>query len=192
MIRRTFILALPLALAACGNEADVSSDAGAIGDAAPAIAADALVERFDDTLIVVDSNGVGPKGKEPFRFGSPRGEVDAALAKAYGSEPKLADCDDPGSGDMRSSDFGPLQVVYEDDRMVGWLLRPGRGVTTLDGVRPGTTTYSGLRSERPVRRINSDYLGGFEYTAADYGTIGGSANGDRITLLTAGLSCPSD
>ena len=33
------------------------------------------IEQFDDAVVVVDANGLGPKGEEPLRFGAPRAEV---------------------------------------------------------------------------------------------------------------------
>lgn len=188
MIRTTLLLTLPLALVACSTEHEKADDTvGADGSQSPK--SNPLIERFDDTVLVVDANGVGPKGTEPFRFGSKRDEVDAGLTKAFGTAPEIGENAECGAGPMQFSSYGPLQVAYQDDRFAGWFLRAGEGVTSVDGIRPGVTTLSALKGERAVREIDSTLPGEFEYTSADFGTIRGFSVGDTITALQAGLSC---
>ncbi len=188
MIRKPFLLALPLLVAGCGSDPD-NSDETAAPAAIQSPRSNPLIERFDDTAIVVDANGVGARGSEPFRFSAPRGEVDAALSDAFGSEPELGENSECGAGPMQFSTYGPLTVAYQDDRFAGWFLRPGERVTTVDGIRPGTTTFQALKDERQVREIESTLPGEFEYTSLDYGTIRGFSEGETITGLQAGLSC---
>jgi hypothetical protein len=188
MIRTTLLLTLPLALLACSNEPEEADDtAGA--DLSQSPTSNPLIERFGDTVLVVDANGVGAKGAEPFRFGSERDEVDAGLTGAYGTAPEIGENAECGAGPMQFSTYGPLQVAYQNDRFTGWLLRAGDGVTSVDGIRPGVTTLSALKGERAVREIDSTLPGEFEYTSADFGTIRGFSEGDTITALQAGLGC---
>ena len=191
MIKKTFLLALPFALAACGSGKDDAPAAEATETIDPAATVDpgSVVQTFENTLLVVDPNGVGPKGAPVFRFGSPRGEVDAGLAKAFGSEAETGENFDCGAGPMQFSSFGPLQVAYQDGKLAGWFLRPGEEVATSDGVQPGATPFALLKQERQLREFDTTLTGEFEYTSADYGTIGGFAEDGQITSLHAGMTC---
>lgn len=184
MIRHTLIFALPLALAACGKTEQTSEPPStSTPSAIPS------VERFGDTKLVVDANGVGAKGA-PMQFGSARVEVDAALAKAFGAPPEQSSNAECGAGPMEFSQFGPLQVGYQDGKLAGWFLKQGQGVVTSDGVQPGTTTLDALKSERQVQQIDTTLEGEFQYTTADFGTITGFAAPDgAITGLAAGVTC---
>ena len=61
MIRKGVLFALPLALAACGQQE--GADGEQTADSAP------LEASLTDAKIVVDANGVGAKG-DPMRFGT--------------------------------------------------------------------------------------------------------------------------
>lgn len=195
MIRKSLLLiALPLALAGCGSDPEntdetPSADGGAAIDPAAMVDRDSVVQTFENTVLVVDANGVGAKGSPVFRFGTPRGEVDAGLAAAFGSEGVPGDNAECGGGGMQFSTYGPLQVAYQDGKLAGWFLRPGNAVATSDGVQPGTTPFAMLKQERQVREINSTLPGEFEYTSADYGTIGGFAEDGTVASLHAGMTC---
>ena len=188
MIKKSLLLALAVSLAACGNETQTADEIAA-PDATQSPTTNPLIERFDKAVIVVDANGVGPKGATPFRFGTARGDVDPALAKAFGAPAEQGENFDCGAGPMQFSSYGPLQVAYQDGKLAGWYLRAGDRMATSDGVQPGTTTMDGLMDERQVREINTTLPGEFEYTTADYGTIGGFAENGVITSLHAGMTC---
>ncbi|QZD89778.1 hypothetical protein K3148_13415 [Qipengyuania aurantiaca] len=190
MMRTAFLLALPFALAACGSEPEDQSPAPQTDVAETELPpANPTVEEFGDTKIVVDANGVGAKGEETLRFGSARSEVDASLVEAFGEQGEQSANGECGAGPMEFSTYGPLQVNYQDDRLVGWNLQAGEGMATSDGVRPGTTPYALLKEERTVREMESTLPGEFHYTSADYGTIGGFAEDGRIVSLHAGVNC---
>ncbi len=181
MIRKTLLVALPLALAACGQ-----SDGSAGEETSNPAASTALL---DTAKIVVDANGVGPKGA-PLGFGTPRTQVDQALDVAFGASPNTSRNDECGAGPMEFSAFGPLKVGYQDDKLAGWFLGRGEGVVTSDGIAPGVTTLESLKLERQVQELDTTLDGEFQYTSGDYGTITGFAEPDgTITGLAAGVTC---
>jgi hypothetical protein len=184
MIRKTLIIALPLALAACGQTA-TPNDPVAAATATPGGAN----PRLESASIIVDANGVGAKGA-PLRFGTAREDVDAALEKAFGSPPETSRNEECGAGPMDFSKFGPLQVGYQEGKLAGWFLGKGAGVVTSDGIAPGATTLESLKLERQVKQLDTTLDGEFQYVTADYGTITGFAEPDgTITGLAAGVTC---
>ena len=188
MIRTASLIALPFLLLACSSEpteevTTVDLEGGEAPNTNP------LVERFDDVVIVVNADGLGVHQQAPLRFGSPRSEVDGAVEAAFGSAGITSRNEECGAGEMEFSEFGPLSIAYQDGKFAGWFLREGGQVVTSDGIRPGVSTMDGLKSERQVREIDSTLPGEFEYTTADFGTIRGFSENDRITGLQAGLSC---
>lgn len=186
MIRPSIFLALPLALAACGQSESSTPREGSASTSAPTAGSAAAVGK---AKIIVDANGVGTKGA-PLQFGAERTAVDAALAKAFGSQPQTSRNEECGAGPMDFSQYGPLQVGYQDGKLAGWFLRKGEGVVTSDGVAPGVTTMESLGLERQVQKLDTTLEGEFQYTAADYGTITGFAEPDgTITGLAAGVTC---
>lgn len=181
MIRSALLLALPLALAACGQSETAPEPTGSVAPGGDLLA---------DALVVVDANGLGAKGVEPLRFGMPREQVDAAFAKAFGAQGEPSHNEECGAGPMEFSQFGPLQVGYLDGRLAGWFLGEGEGVATSDGVVPGLTTLEMLALEHQVQQLDSTLEGAFQYTTGDYGTITGFADPDgTITGLAAGVTC---
>ncbi|UYH56026.1 hypothetical protein N6L26_05580 [Qipengyuania sp. SS22] len=182
MIRGALLLALPLALAACGQSEPAPEPVETASSAATV--------DLSDVAIVVDANGLGAKGEEPLRFGAPRAEVDEAIAAAFGAAPATSSNEECGAGPMEFSQFGALQIAYMDGNFAGWFLREGEGMATSDGVRPGETTFAGLKRDREVRELDTTLPGEFQYTTADYGTITGFAeDGETVTALQAGISC---
>lgn len=180
-MRGVAALAAVLGLAACGQSEPTPEPAASTAPAGDLVA---------DALVVVDADGLGAKGREPLRFGAPREKVDAALAKATGSQPEASHNEECGAGPMEFSGFGPLQVGYLDGRLAGWFLGKGEGVATSDGVVPGATTLELLALEHQVQQLDTTLEGEFQYTTADYGTITGFADPDgTITGLAAGVTC---
>lgn len=181
MIRKSLLIALPLALAACGEpQTDPEAEQ----------AATTPTDATGSAKLVVDANGVGAKGAEPLRFGASRQEVDEAMERAFGSAPERSSNAECGAGPMDFSQFGPLQLGYLDGRFAGWFLGKGPDVATSDGVAPGVTTLEGLARERKVDRLDTTLEGEFQYTTADYGTITGFAEPDgSISGLAAGVTC---
>ena len=182
MIRTALLLALPLALAACGQ----SEPAPEPVETAPLAAS----VNLSDVVIVVDANGLGAKGEEPLRFGAPRDEVDKAIEAAFGAAPGTSSNEECGAGPMEFSQFGPLQIAYMDGSFAGWFVRAGEGVVTADGIAPGVTTLDALQDERQVQQLDTTLEGEFQDTTGDYGTITGFAAPDgSIDALQAGISC---
>ena len=183
-MKKTLLFALPFALTACGNADETMQETTAEPEATSPV-----VQRLDDTVLVVDANGAGAVGQPVKRFGTAREEVDSALSQAFGSEPELGENGECGAGPMQFSSYGPLQLAFQDEKFVGWNLREGTDVATSDGVQPGTTPLALLKEERQVRDIDSTLTGEFEYTSADYGTIGGFSEDGKISSLHAGMNC---
>ena len=183
MIRNSLLIALPLALVACGKSEEPPA-AEATQASAP------LEQRLAGARLVVDANGLAAKGEEGPRFGAARAEVDGLAEKAFGAAGETSRNEECGAGPMEFSQYGPLQVAYQDGNFAGWFLRAGEGVVTSDGIAPGTTTLEALQLERQVQQLNTTLEGEFQYTTADYGTITGFAEPDgTITALQAGGSC---
>ncbi|MBX7457584.1 hypothetical protein K3152_04920 [Qipengyuania sp. 1NDH17] len=184
MMKKTLLLVLPFTLAACGSGNETSQQTAPETEATSPV-----VQRLDDTVLVVDANGAGAVGQPVMRFGTAREEVDSAISQAYGSEPELGENGECGAGPMQFSTYGVLRLSYQGDKLVGWTLGQGDAVATSDGVQPGMTPMTLLREKRDVRDITSSLEGEFEYTTADYGTIGGFAENGQIVSLHAGMNC---
>lgn len=183
MIRQTLLIALPLALAACGQSETTPEPE------ASETSAVSIEDRLVDARLMVDANGLSARGSEGLKFGATREEVDAFAGKAFEGEPTRSRNEECGAGPMDFSEFGPLQIAYLDGKFAGWFLRAGDGVVTSDGIRPGAT-LDALKDERQVRELDTTLPGEFEYTAADYGTITGFAeDGELVSGLQAGISC---
>lgn len=184
-----------VALASCGSDRDAQPQDGA--EQSGERPDSPMVTRYDDLAAVVDANGASPYEGEAIQFGAPREEVDTAFEQAFGSTPERSTNEECGAGPMAFSRFGPLQLGFMDGRFAGWYLQESSiggeggkdGVATSDGVRPGVTLLSDLKSERPVRELNTTIDGEFQYETMDYGTITGFADGDRIVGLQAGIGC---
>lgn len=192
MIRYASLLALPWALTACGSQDNAADDPAVepiAGDQVLSRSTAAQVQDIDFNVLVVEADGAAAMGKPTMQFGTPRETVEPALALAFGSKPKRSERSDCGGGPMQFSSYGPLTLTFQDDKFVGWTLEEGLSVATSDGVQPGTTPFALLKDEREVREISSSLGGEFEYTTADYGTIGGFAEDGRIVSLHAGVNC---
>ena len=192
-MRHALALIAALTLAGCGgNDAPDRSEvtSGEKPDSPQ-------VTAYDDLAAVVSANGVSAYQGKPIAFGTPRADADAAMEQAFGFPGEQGANDECGAGPMEFSQYGPLQLGFMDGRFTGWFLRESPiggeggkdGVVTSDGVRPGISTLSGLKGERAVRELDTTLEGEFQYETADYGTIGGFADGDTITALQAGVAC---
>lgn len=195
MMKRAFLLILPLALTACGSGGD-ETDQSAGNTQGAGESLNPMESRVSAAKVVVDANGLSAgqaKDRQQVRFGSPREQVDALLAEAFGAEPEQTTNNECGAGKTDFSQSGPLQAAFQDDRFTGWYLSEGEGVVTSDGIAPGAS-MAALRNERPVQIItNSTLTGEFQYQAADGGMITGFFEGSetagRIRGLAAGMTC---
>ncbi|EDL50517.1 hypothetical protein [Erythrobacter sp. SD-21] len=194
-MRHLLVLAGSIALVSCGGDRDAKSQSGEeqSGDRPDS----PLITRYDDLAAVVNANGASPYQGQGIQFGAQREEVDAAFQQAFGNAPERSTNQDCGAGPMEFSRFGPLQLGFMDGRFAGWYLQESPiggagakdGVATSDGVRPGVTLLSDLKSERPVRELETTIDGEFQYETMDYGTVTGFADGDGIAALQAGIGC---
>ena len=185
MIRPLIPMVLAFAVAACGDADTIeqSGDTKAQSEAAEA------VDIWADAKLAADPDGVLAKGQELRRFGTPRAEVEAMAIAAFGAPPEQARNDECGVGPMDFSQYGPLQLAFQDDKFVGWYLSEGAGVATSDGVKVGSPLET-LKAEHEVREVDSTLDGEFLYTTKGYGQITGFADADgTITAFAAGMTC---
>lgn len=194
-MRTVSLLAVSLLLAACGDEP--SSEVAGSETSTKPTTNPIIEERVSQAAVVVNANGLvdGASGSRgSVRFGAARAEVDALVKNALKAESEQSSNAECGAGPMEFSDFGPLQIAYQDGKFVGWYLANGGGdVVTSDGVAPGIAMAQ-LKEWRPVRIITDSTLEGeFEYHTRDGGMITGffegSQNDGRIVALQAGLNC---
>ena len=195
MIRKSILVALPLALAACGSDqpaGEPSPEANSAADSAPRPAV-----PFPVAALVLSPDGLAVKGGKPLTFGTPRAAVDEFAAARFGAAARTGRNEECGAGPMEFSSYGPLQLLFQDGKFGGWYLArdsaEARRVVTVDGIAPGTS-MAALTAERQVRAIDDSTLDGeFEYLSATGGMITGLYEGDvrsgTITGLSAGLNC---
>lgn len=147
----------------------------------PSVMADGeglLVRRYD---LGVD---------EALAFGMPSEALTSYLGRYLGSPGPLTRNEECGAGPMQFRRFGPLQVSFQDERFVGWMIQPDRrgdgavAVSLRDGTRPGDPAE--MVTDR-FGRIDGSTLG------AEYHRDGINALVDEdagvIEWLMAGANC---
>ena len=185
MIRPLIPIVLAFAAAAC-SDADTIEQSGDTNAQSQAVE---TVDIWSDAKLAADPDGVLAKGQELRRFGSARAEVEAMATAAFGAPPEQTRNDECGVGPMDFSQYGPLQLAFQDGKFVGWFLREGGGAVTSDGVAVGSSLEA-LKGEREVREVNSTLDGEFVYTTKGYGQITGFADAEgTITAFAAGMTC---
>jgi hypothetical protein len=174
-------VAAALLLAACsaGKDEDAASAAG-------------------EWALILDAQGVvfrrGEAEYRRFPFGSPRAEVEAMAAQAYGPEAGTRTSNpECGAGPMAFTAYGPIQLNYLNEQLSGWRAEQGAVAPTQDGIVPGITRAQ-LDRQRGVRLIEGSTLPGeFEYATPGGGRIGGvlRGSGDEaiVEVLFAGANC---
>lgn len=142
-------------------------------------------------LLALDGEGlrlVTPSSgsSRPLPFGTPQSRAVRALTTVFGTDPveegEAADC---GADYARWVEG--LTVWFDRERLVGWAVREGSGLTTLDGWGPGSTRAE-LEETRTLTVERSSL--GVEFTAGGMaGLLESGAADARIQNLWAGHAC---
>jgi hypothetical protein len=194
MIGRTSLLVLALGLAACGprnpaaNTANAAAGAPANGAAAGNAAA--TPPQAGQPSVALDGEGlrlVSGGSARALPFGTPKAQTIAALTGALGGPATEQGTNEecPAGPVGYATWQGNLNVVFDEDRFVGWDSRGG--LTTMNGIGVGSTRAELEAAFDP--EIAQSSLG-TEFSAAGMGGVLESpAPTARITSLWAGTTC---
>ena len=157
-----------------------------------------------DPVLVLDAQGVvfrrGAAEYQRFPFGVTRARVERAAAAVYGKGSGRRSANpECGAGPMAFTRYGPIQLNFQDGRLVGWLMEEG-AVPAADAgqggggaaIIPGISAAE-LRARSGARMVAGSALPGeFAYTTPA-GRIGGILRGQgeaaRVESLFAGTNC---
>ncbi|KHL25752.1 hypothetical protein PK98_03785 [Croceibacterium mercuriale] len=147
--------------------------------------------------LILDAQGVvfaGDDGSyDRLPFGSARATVEAMGAAAYGDGvARRAASDACTAGAMAFTSYGPIQLGFQHDRLVGWTMRGGADVAAEGGIAPGITRAR-LQRLTGLRMVPEPALRGeFAYrTPAGEirGVLAGSGPEAPVEALFAGITC---
>lgn len=180
-----FALAAALALAACDSGEVPSPVERQQGEAVPARVAANVVELRAEGLTA---------GAEAFYFAAGQAEVQAALAKTLGPVLRSGENAECGAGSVAYADHaGGLTVHFQQGRLVGWNWRaPQDGDAASSGTLrlTGSVQIGTPRAEAEAApgfaKVEGSTLGE-EFALG--GKIGGFIEGDRVSMLYAGIQC---
>lgn len=147
--------------------------------------------------LILDAQGVvfadGDGAYDRLPFGSARAAVEAVGAAAYGGKVARRSASDAcTAGPMAFTSYGPIQLGFQQDRLVGWTMRGGASAAAEDGIAPGMTRAR-LQRLTGLRMVPAPALPGeFAYrTPAGEirGVLAGSGPEARVEALFAGVTC---
>jgi hypothetical protein len=147
--------------------------------------------------LILDARGVvfaGDDGSyDRLPFGSARATVEALGAVAYGGAVARRSATEAcTAGPMAFTSYGPIQLGFQQDRLVGWTMRGGAIAATEGGIAPGITRAR-LQRLTGLRMVPAPALPGeFAYrTPAGEirGVLAGSGPEARVEALFAGVTC---
>ncbi len=198
---RNFVIPLiaALALAGCESETDetLPSPAASAESRTASPSGDPAPEARSAPQIALDSEGlrvVDPRGSTRLvAFGAPRERIERAVGASIEGEPVRRALGECGAGPMQFTDYGPLKLHFQDDKFVGWFLGGDAGLTTMDGLGPGSSR-SEVEEARVVTPIPGSTLGeeftfGSREEAGIGGFFDGESKGARVESLFAGTTC---
>lgn len=125
-------------------------------------------------------------------FGASQESIERIAREALGDETERGSNAECGAGPMDFVEYGPLQFNFQNGALVGWFAQSGSDVATVDGVKPGVTSYAVLERELGAKMAEGSTLEGeFSYEPHDGGErIGGFVDRDGTILsLNAGVNC---
>ena len=180
-----FVLAAAMALTACDSGDVPSPTERQQGQVVQAPVAADVVELRAEGLTA---------GAEAFYFAAGQKEVEAALSKALGPVLRSGENTECGAGAVAYVDHAEgLTVHFQQGRLVGWNWRaPQDG----DVVATGTVRLSGT-VQIGTPRAEAEAAPGFAKVEGSTlgeefalgGKVGGFIDGDKISMLYAGIQC---
>lgn len=150
--------------------------------------------------LVLDAQGLVFAGSDAsrarFPFGSDRAAIERGAAAAYGTgatrRANSAACD---GGPMAFSSYGPIQLAFRRERLVGWAMRAGATAAAPGNIAPGITRAQ-LEQLVAIRMVPDPVMGGeFVYgtpTGPIHGVLEGADPDARVVAMFAGATCTSD
>ena len=198
-MRFLVLVAMPVALAACSRgDAPVAGEAGdepQIAATRSAIPTGAVAMPDPDPAtvrIALDGEGVrfiAAGGRSSLlSFGSDRGRAEEAVAGVLGAVDNRSDLAECPAGPLAFSDYGAFDLVFQNDKFVGWSLQgsgDGARLTTVDGVGL-SSELPAIEDTRTVELVEGSTLGR-EFTSG--GISGLLDDGAGVTNLWAGTVC---
>ena len=123
----------------------------------------------------------------PLPFGRAAAETVAALQRTGRAEPRRSTNPECGAGPLAFADWPDgFQLVFQDDRFVGWSTRQV-GLQTMSGVGVGSTR---AQLEAAYKVTVEETTLGQEFQAGGLGgLLSGPGPDARITNLWAGITC---
>ena len=192
------ILSLPVLalLVACAPEGE---DAPQPVPTASPVATETPVAVAKPTLaagqrISLSANGlvIGSPAATTIVFESAQDETERRISAILGPLERREVNGECGAGRMEFSHWGPLQLSFAEDRLIGWYLTGPGSIVTTDGIAPGLTRAQ-LETERSVVMEDSTLDYEFSYGTPDggqiYGFFSGGGADATVEALHAGYNC---
>lgn len=201
MMRNLVFMVGFMALAACGGTAPSGKVAGTETQTTPTNApSPATVAPETDTSAATDEPKLAVEAEglrlfnpqngaaRPIPFGTPRGDVLAALA--FRGPPDTGTNSECGAGPLAYANWPDgLGLFFRNDKLAGWTLDQRRegAITTAGGIGPGSTRK---QLEEVYAATISESTLGTEFSAGEiFGILDGKGSDARITNMWGGLSC---
>jgi hypothetical protein len=133
-------------------------------------------------------------GAEAFYFAAGQAEVEAALAKTLGPVLRSGENAECGAGSVTYVDLaGGLTVHFQQGRLVGWNWRAAQdgdaaatGTVRLSGAVQIGTPRAEAEAAPGFAKVEGSTLGE-EFALG--GKVGGFIDGDKVSMLYAGIQC---
>ena len=141
--------------------------------------------------IVLAPDGLTISGPTPKRlaFGGAQASVLADVGAALGEPNEQGIQEECPAGPLYHALYASgLQVVFQDDKFVGWSAREGSSFRTEQGIGAGSTV-SELKKAYPAATVEESSLG-HEFAAGDlYGVVTGPSDTAAVEMMFAGTNC---
>ena len=178
-------VAAALALTAC--------DSGEVPSPAERQQGEAVQAPVAANVVELRAEGLAA-GAEAFYFAAGQKEVEAALARALGPVLRSGENPECGAGTVAYADFaGGLTVHFQEGRLVGWNWRMAQdgdpaasGTLRLAGDVQVGTPRAEAEAAPGFAKVEGSTLGEEFALGAK---IGGFIEGDKVSMLYAGIQC---
>lgn len=147
--------------------------------------------------LILDAQGVVFVGSDAtyarFPFGTGRAELERAAATVYGSDAARRSAGTAcATGPMDFTSYGPIQLAFRQDELVGWTIRAGAHVATRGSIAPGITRTA-LERLTTISMVPDPALPGkFVYRTPSgpiQGVLTGGTPEAKVDALFAGTNC---